>query len=165
MDYLIQFIGIIGFIFGIIAFAQKKDKNMKLNMSISSFLLTINFYLLEAYTLALLKFLNTFRNFLSIYYSSSYILFSFLILYWISGYFTIKENIDYIPIITITISTFAMFKLKGINLKIAFLPANIVWIIFSIYKGSIGGFMLETLVLIVNIKTILSMHKDNKINK
>ena len=165
MDYFIQFIGIIGFIFGIIAFSQKEDKNMKLNMSISSFLLTINFYLLEAYTLALLKCLNTFRNFLSIYYSSSYILFSFLILYWILGYFTIKENIDYIPIITITISTFAMFKLKGINLKIAFLPANIVWIIFSLYKGSIGGFMLETLVLIVNIKTILSMHKNNKMNK
>ena len=162
MQFIIQLIGIAGFLVGILAFNYKEDIKMKASMGFSSLLLTIHFYLMEAYILAALKFINTLRNFITIKYSSTWLLSIFLTVYWIAGYLFSKEWIDWLPIITITISTIAMFKLKGIQLKFAFIPANIVWIIMSLYTGSIGGFLLEFTILCVNIKTIIQMLKLQK---
>ena len=162
MDYLNQLLGLFGFIVGVIAFSFQDNDKMKKLMTFSSLILSIHFYYLEFYSLAILKLLNTFRNLLSIKYSSTYIVLLFLILYWASGFYFCNNLIEWLPIVTISLSTIAIFKLKEISLKIAFLPANIVWIIMALYSSSIGAFLLEFFILIVNVKTIYTIKNKTK---
>ena len=163
MEYIIQGIGILGFLIGILAFNFKEDIKMKFSMGVSSIFLTIHYFFMDAIILASLKFINTLRNFVTIKYSSTIILSIFIAVYWIAGFLYVEENIEWLPIITITTSTIAMFKLKGIYLKIGFIPANVVWIIMAIHTGSIGGFLLEFFILLVNFKTIYLMQRDKKL--
>lgn len=108
MQYIIQIIGLVGFVVGVLAFNYKEDNKMKIAMGFSSLLLTIHFLLMEAFVLGALKLINTFRNFITIKYSSSILLFIFLIIYWITGFIFSEIWIDWLPIITITISTIAI---------------------------------------------------------
>lgn len=159
---LIQSIGIIACIIGISSFLFKNDKTLKKLMSLAAFIFSIHYFLLESWTSAIIKLINSTRNIISIKYSSQYILFIFLSLYWCLGLFYADKTIDYISVITITISTIAMFNFSGIKLRLFFFPSIITWIIIGIQTNSIGGVIAESFVFISNSFTILKLYFINK---
>jgi hypothetical protein len=162
----IQGIGIIACVLGTASFLYKNDKILKYLMSIAAFIFSIHYFLLDSWTAGTIKLINSFRNLLSIRFSSKYLILFFLSLYWSIGIYFAKETIDYISIITITISTISMFTLNGVMLRIMFLPSIITWIFVGIHNNSIGGVIAESLVLISNLSTIIRItFQDKNITK
>jgi hypothetical protein len=159
---LIQIIGLIACIIGISSFLYKNDKTLKKLMSLAAFLFSIHYFLLESWTSGIIKLINSSRNIISIKYSSKYILFIFLSLYWCLGLFYADKFIDYISVLTITISTIAMFTFSDIKLRLFFFPSIITWIIIGLQTNSIGGVIAESFVFISNSITIFKLYFTNK---
>ncbi|NVK23367.1 MAG: YgjV family protein [Gammaproteobacteria bacterium] len=65
-----------------------------------------------------------------------------------------------LPIIAACFGTYAIFFLSGIKMRIAFMCGAACWIINNAYIGSIGGVLLEVMVLIANTVTIYRIRKD-----
>ncbi|EEX36124.1 hypothetical protein VIB_002438 [Vibrio metschnikovii CIP 69.14] len=60
------------------------------------------------------------------------------------------------------IGTFAIFMLRGVSMRIAFLIGACCWLTNNILIGSIGGTLLELTVIMVNSVTIYRLLRDQK---
>jgi len=63
-----------------------------------------------------------------------------------------------------SIGTYAVFVLKGIQMRIAFILGAICWLINNILVGSIGGILLEATLISVNITTIIRLLREQKLS-
>ena len=58
-----------------------------------------------------------------------------------------------------TLSTFALFRLNGIALRLCMLSSTICWLTHNIWAGSIGGILQESIFFILNSHTIFRLYK------
>jgi len=163
-NYIVQGIGFLALFFGVSAFLFKDEYKLKTFMSIASLLFSIQFFLLDSLSASLLKLISFIRNYLSIKQvknnkNTAYI---FILFYIASGLFFYKAPVDIITIIGVSCSTYGIFNLKGIPMRLMFIPATISWLLTAIYYQSVGAIILESIILFVNLLTITRVYKDTK---
>ncbi len=157
-----QALGFVSFALGISTFYQKDDRKLKIIMLIFNINHLIHFFLLGSMTSALSAALSAARTGTSIFTSSKYIAAIFVFL-GLGLALRVAENWwDLWPILGTVIGTYAVFMLKGIAMRIAFLTGAICWLINNIIVGSIGGTMLEATLICVNLLTIYRLIGDKK---
>ncbi|MCW9716184.1 MULTISPECIES: YgjV family protein [Avibacterium] len=155
-----QLLGILAFILGVICFYQKNDKKLKIVMLIQNITYMSHFILLGANVAALSSLLSTLRTATSIYVSSKYIAFFFVLLGIIFGYVIADSVWQVFPIIASTIGTISLFLLKGIPMRLFMLVGSACWLTNNILVGSLGGVLLESTVMVVNTITIIRLMRQ-----
>ncbi|WP_410685733.1 YgjV family protein [Avibacterium paragallinarum] len=155
-----QLLGILAFILGVISFYQKNDKKLKIVMLIQNITYMSHFILLGANVAALSSLLSTLRTATSIYVSSKYIAFFFVLLGIIFGYVIADSVWQVFPIIASTIGTISLFLLKGIPMRLFMLIGSACWLTNNILVGSLGGVLLESTVMVVNTITIIRLMRQ-----
>lgn len=156
---LAQTLGMVSFGLGIAAFYQKNDRNLKIMMVIFNINHLIHFLLLGAMTSALSAFLSALRSTTAIYVSSKVVASLFILLSVLGGIMVAEQWRDLWPILGVTIGTYSIFCLSGIVMRMGFLFGAICWLINNILVGSIGGVLLESTLIVVNVMTMLKIHR------
>ena len=158
-----QALGFVSYGLGVLCFYQKNDTKLKIIMLMMNTNNAIHFALLGAPTASLGSVLSVFRTGLSIYYASRTIAFVFIAIALVSGYWLSSSWQDAFPIAGTCIGTYALFCLRGIAMRLAFICGALCWLTNNILVGSIGGTLLEITLLIVNLNTIRRLYFSDKI--
>jgi len=160
-----QALGFVSFALGISTFYQKDDRKLKIIMLIFNINHLIHYFLLGSMTSALSAALSAARTGTSIYTSSKYAAAVFVVLGLGLGLKIADHWWDLWPIVGTIIGTYAVFMLKGIIMRIAFLTGGVCWLINNIIVGSIGGTMLEATLICINLLTIYRLVGDKRKNE
>lgn len=159
---LAQSIGFLSVALGISTFYQKNDRHLKIIMLVFNLNHLLHFILLGSMVSALSAALSAMRTASSIYTSSKYIAALFMALGGGLGIYIADHWWDLWPVLGTMIGTFAVFVLQGIAMRIAFLIGACCWLTNNILVGSIGGTLLEMILITVNSLTIIRMWRDQK---
>lgn len=154
-----QFFGMLSFIIGVSAFYQRDDRKLKILMFVLQINHTIHFILMGATTAALSSVLSAIRTGLSLKTSSKIVAWLFIAFTLALGSYIASDWRDYLPIIGTCIGTYSLFCLEGIRMRLAFLLGACFWLSNNIVIGSVGGTLLETTLIVVNLRTIVSLYR------
>ncbi|SMF34458.1 inner membrane protein [Alteromonadaceae bacterium Bs31] len=154
IQIIAQALGFLGFALGVLCFYQKDDKRLKVMMVIMSLNNIVHFALLGAPTASFSSALSMVRAWLALHTSSIWVALAFIAITLTIGITMSNSPSDLFPILGTSIGTYALFCLKGIKLRIAFLCGALCWLANNIIVGSIGGTLLELTLLAVNLNTI-----------
>ena len=140
------------------------DINYKILTIIESLVFSIQLYLMELNIPAFIFLLNAFRAFFSAKTKSFIIIFVFIFIHWSVGYYLYEEVKDILPLISVTVGTYAIFRLKDIPFRFAILFTNFMWMTISIMESNIGLFLSNLLGFILQLYFIFKEKRDLKID-
>ncbi|QEM67535.1 YgjV family protein [Geobacter sp. FeAm09] len=155
-----QCVGYIAFVLGCVAFLQKEDRPLKFFVGLESIAYTVHFSLLGNPTAAASALLTSLRSFLAMKTRSALVAVFVIAANVGIGLVLTKSLFGWLPVIGSCVSTYAVFTMKGIPMRLVILSSTFCWLANDILSGSIGGTLLETVVAIVNTSTILRMYRD-----
>lgn len=147
---------------GILCFYQKSDHRLKLVMVSLHLNNVLHFYLLGAPTASLGAGLSLIRTWIALRTSSRLAALGFILLAVLMGAIVADSLNDIFPILGSCVGTYATFCLKGIKMRIAFLCGALCWLANNILVGSIGGVLLEVVLIVVNLNTIRRLILDKR---
>ncbi|ACE83733.1 YgjV family protein [Cellvibrio japonicus] len=156
---LAQFFGLLSFALGIYCFYQRSDRRLKIIMFVMQFNNCIHFALLGSSTAAFSSLLSVIRTGLSLHTRSRLIAWLFIALSFGLGLWLAERWQDMLPVIGSCIGTYALFCLQGIGMRIAFLIGACFWLSNNIWVGSLGGTLLESTLICVNLRTIYKLYR------
>lgn len=150
----IQILGMIACIIGIGSYLFDSGVRYKLSQFISSLLFAGHYGLLDAHSAAATQLVNAIRGLLSINISNNALLAGLYIAYWgIGGYFYTTLN-DILPLIAVTIGSYAIVKLDGLKFRVTMLVPSLIWVLIGTIESSIGGVAMSSIILCINITKI-----------
>ncbi len=120
----------------------------------------IHFLLMEAFNSALSALLATIRTYVSIKVKSVYFALFFIIITIVLNSFWAEHWFDWLSVTGSCIGTFALFCLQGIRLRLMMLLGTLCWLANNIIIGSIGGVMLEVMILVISVVTIIRLKRS-----
>ncbi|MFM2483899.1 YgjV family protein [Celerinatantimonas yamalensis] len=154
-----QLFGFISFSLGIASFWQTDDRRLKLIMVLLNICNTIHYAFFAAFTSMVSSLLSTFRTALSMRTRSGWVAFLFIVSNLTLGLYIAQSWSDLWPVFGMCIGTYALFRLKGLTMRFVFLIGSGCWLINNIIVGSIGGTMLEIMMLLINLSTMFRIFK------
>jgi hypothetical protein len=158
---LAQCIGYVAFVFGLIAFRQKRDRPLKFYVGVESLFYTLHFFLLGNMTAAASALITSFRSFLALKTRSFLVAGIVIAANILVGIIITRSAVGWLPVIGSCISTYAVFTMKGVPMRLAILVSTFCWLTNNILSGSIGGTMLEAIIAIVNTSTMVQMLRSH----
>jgi hypothetical protein len=159
-----QLVGYIVFLLGATAFLQKDDRRLKFFNSVQSFFYAVHFVLLGNFPAASSGAVSSVRSMLALRYRS-YALVAVLIgASVISGLFFAHGPAGWLPVFATILSTYAMFRMDGIPMRLVLLSCTLMWIVNNILSRSIGGTMVELFIATANITTMLRVYRDRAVS-
>lgn len=158
-----QGLGLIALLIGLTIFSQKNDLRLKYRLALYTYVMSAHFFLLGSYTAGISAGLNGTRTLVAIYFPRTIVMYSFMLLVLVLGLLQISTALDILPIIGTYLSTYAVFKLTGVKMRSFMFCSTILWVIFNISIGSIGGTIIESIFLLINGITIYRLIKPQKI--
>ncbi|WP_395344883.1 YgjV family protein [Ningiella sp. W23] len=159
---LAQAVGMVSFILGIVCFYQKDDRRLKISMVLMNVNHAIHFAMLSATTACVGALLAVVRTGISLKTSSRRVAYVFIFITLLWGASLADEWVDMLPILGSCIGTYALFCLKGIAMRVAFLFGAMCWLANNLLIGSIGTSLLEFTLIVVNISTIFRIYRHKK---
>lgn len=163
MDFnFAQSLGLLSFMLGTYTFLQKNDKQLKVSLLCLFVCQTAHFYLLGSPTAAAANLLSLFRTFISIKFNKPWVGMVFITVNMIWGGILFDSMLSILPILGACCGTYAVFFLHGIKMRLAFILGAVCWITHNILVGSIGGILLEIIVIIANALTSVRIYLHNK---
>jgi hypothetical protein len=144
MELIGQIVGVIGFVFSVGAFLQKKDINVKYMLSISCAFVSVSYYLTEAYAGAFIILISCIRNFVATRNNIAHLFPVFLTANILAAIYGYREWYDVIALCGVLCSTTSIFKLKDLNFRYGMIASCSFWLIYNIITFSIGPMMMET---------------------
>lgn len=153
-----QALGLLSFALGVYCFFQKDDKKFKYIMLTVNFNNALHFALLGAWTAVIASIFSVFRTWLAIKTSNRLVAYFFIAVIFSFGIYVSDTWVDMFPVVGACIGTYALFCLRHIKMRIAFLCGALCWLTNNILVGSIGGTLLELTLLAVNLNTIYRLY-------
>jgi hypothetical protein len=157
-----QLFGYLAFFFGVGCFLQKNDVRFKVFMAVECISYVIHFWLLGNPTACASSAVSVGRSLAAIRSRSRWVALIFVLLSLGMGVWLAKSWLSLLPIIASCIGTTALFLLSGIRMRALMLVGTTLWLINNIASGSIGGTMLEAVILTTNIWTIFRLMRDER---
>jgi hypothetical protein len=78
----------------------------------------------------------------------------FMVLTLVIGSGVMQSPAEWLAICGSCLSTFALFKLQGVAMRLLILAGTLCWLINNLIAGSVGGILLEGTYLAANLLTI-----------
>lgn len=168
---LAQAVGLLSFVLGLSTFYQKDDRRLKIVMLVFNVNHLIHYLLLGSMMSALSSLFSALRTGTAVYLSSNRCTIEGAEKIAVTVFISVSVAIglslanswwELWPIVGTAIGTYALFMLKGIVMRLAFLAGASCWLINNILIGSIGGTLLELCVITINLVTIARILRDKK---
>lgn len=157
---LAQFFGLLSYCLGIYCFYQRDDKRLKISLFVLQTNNCIHFALLGATTALFSSVLSVIRTGLSLRTKSTIVAWLFIAVSFFWGLYLTTIWQDMLPVIGSCIGTYALFCLRGIGMRLAFLISACFWLANNIYVGSLGGTLLELTLITVNSRTMIKLYRS-----
>lgn len=161
-DPLAQLLGLLACAIGVTAFLQRQDRKLRLHLTLNGVLLTAHFMLLGATAAAINCLLCAVRTWVSGYYRSLGVMLLFLGVAWPLVMPKVSHPIQWLTLLGTTLSTYALFRLDGMALRLCMLSSTVCWLVHNIWAGSWGGILLEGSFFIVNGHLILGLYRARR---
>jgi hypothetical protein len=149
-----QLVGYLAFALGVVTFAQKDDRRLKLLLVVQSATYVVHFWLLGEPAASASAFVTALRALAAVKTRSGWVCAFFLLfgaalgLRFVTSWFTV------LPVIASSIGTVALFNLSGLRMRLALFVATLLWLVNNVLSGSIGGSMLEASIAVANAYTM-----------
>lgn len=147
---LAQGIGVIAFFVGITTFFNRDQRRFKGQLSFYSMLIGCHFLLMGAHAAGISAELNAIRTLVTLRTRSIWVMLVFILLTLGLGLYSLKHAIELLPIISTTLSTWALFRTEGLTTRCVMWCSTAGWVIHNIWLGSLGGSLIEGSFLLVN---------------
>ncbi len=154
-----QSIGLLACLVGATAFMQRQDSKLRAHLTLNGTLMGLHFLLLGSSVAAINCLLCAVRNWVSGYHRGLGAMLLFLVLAWSLVIPQVSHPVQLLTLLGTTLSTFALFRLNGIALRLRMLSSTICWLTHNIWAGSIGGILQESIFFILNSHTIFRLYK------
>ena len=153
MDFLIQLIGFVGLATSILAFQFKKHRGIVLCKMSSELIFALQYILLGAWTAAVLDGLSVIRNSLYTYFvkrgrSTLPVIIGFGLFVVVTGIVAFDGWLSLLPIAAKLLTTISYGMKNERLLRFITLPSCIMWSIYNLQVGSLGGALGDTLTLV-----------------
>ena len=158
--FIAQAFGIFAFLFGVITFLQKNDDRLKLYMLCLYACQIVHFYFMGAATASAANVLNFIRTIVSLKYNGTWIGLVFLTLNIAWGSYLYQSPISILPILGSLFGTYSVFYLSGVKMRLCLMAGASCWMIHNVVILSIGGILLETIVIFGNLYTIIALKRS-----
>lgn len=172
MEIFAQIIGIIAAALGIFSIQIKSNKGYYVVQALSGFSFFLNFFLLGAYTGAMLNLINVLRGFGFAYEKNKrpYITLALSsVLYIIATVFTFDTYLSVLVCVAQIICTVTMATRKPTVIRLGTLCVQVpVWLFYNIVNGSVGAIFCElfnlvsVIVYFVRVKIIEPKRQNAK---
>lgn len=157
-----QVVGLIALVIGASAFIQKHDDTLRRNLTVYTLLMGLQFMMLGLWAGALMAWLGTIRTYASMHTKNIWIMSGFIAIALVVALPSVKQFIDVFPIIGTTLGTWAMFREKGLRMRLLMFIGTICWLSHNFVVGSIGGTIIEALFLLINARTMVKLLSDER---
>ncbi|MDD3793462.1 MAG: YgjV family protein [Candidatus Gracilibacteria bacterium] len=156
-----EIIGLIALFFNVVSYTEKNDRMLFIMLAICSFFYGLHFLGLGLLTASVINFFDVFKNLIVIKYKKNlYLFISFVIVYLIIGYKTANgEVLSYLLTFGSILSLYAAFYFTGISLRIVYLIATFIYLIYSIVGNSISGILTSIIFIFVLSSSIYILYK------
>lgn len=153
MDFLIHLIGFVGLATSILAFQFKKHRGIVLCKMSSELIFALQYVLLGAWTAAVLDGISVIRNTLYTAFvkrgrSTAPIIIGFGLFVVITGVVTFDGWLSLLPIAAKLLTTISYGMKNEKLLRFITLPSCIMWSIYNLQVGSLGGALGDAMTLI-----------------
>jgi len=157
-----QCAGYVAFVLGVASFLQKDDRRFKLFMAAECFAYIVHFALLGNPTAVASSTMSLLRSVLALYTRSLWVAVVIIAVNIALGLSLATHASAWLPLGASCVGTLALFLLQGVPMRLLMLCGTFLWIGNNVVSGSVGGTALETVIAIVNIRTIWLMVREEK---
>ena len=153
IQLIAQVIGFLALLFVLLSFQKNNRYFILLFLIIAQILFTIHFGLLGAWTGAAMNGVAALRTYIfnqreSKHWSNNHVwLYLFILLFWISGIISWKGYFSLLPILAMTVDSFAVWNKKTSNIRLFMLIPRPLWFVYNFTVGSYAGMITEVFVL------------------
>lgn len=153
MEILIRLFGLGGLVLCVVPFQFKKHKNIVLCKMVSELLFAVQYFLMGAYTGALVDLISGGRNFLFYRFvekkrSTTPIIIAFALLVMALGVASWAGPISLLPIAAKLLTTVSYGMKKEWLLRLITLPSCLCWIAYNVTIGAWEGMIADSLALV-----------------
>ena len=165
-----QFIGIIAFCLAVWSFQQNEHKKIVLLQLVANLCFALHFYLIGAYTGALLNLIGAVRSVVFVckdkkWASSNWWLVFFSFICIAAGIYTWKNAASVLPIIAMVLTTVA-FGIPNPKLtRLVAFPSSPLWLIYNVLSQSWGGVATEVFNMLSILIGMLRFGRRKKVTK
>lgn len=149
-EALVQTLGLIACLIGIGSYLFNDSVNYKRGQTASSVLFAVQYACLDALSAASMQAINVIRGYFSINTDSTVFLFMLYGLYWSVGAYFYSEIKDILPLLAVTVGTFAIIKLKERSFRMVMLIPSAIWVLIGVVENSLGGIIMSSLIIGIN---------------
>ena len=152
-QFIAQTIGIIALLFVLLSFQKNSRYLILLFLIIAQILFTIHFGLLGAWTGAAMNGVAAIRTYIfnqreSKQWSNKQVwLYLFVVLFWVFGIVTWSGYYSILPILAMTIDSFAVWNKETKSIRMFMLIPRPLWLTYNFTVGSYAGMITEIFVL------------------
>ena len=144
MVFIVQLVGFVGLAIGVLAFQFKQHKNIVLCKMTSELVFSLQYLLLGAWTAALLDFASAVRNMLFCAMvkkgrSTTPLIYIFGVFVLVVGILTFNGPLSLMLIAAKLLTTVSYGMKNERLLRYITLPSCVLWSIYNLYIGSLGG--------------------------
>lgn len=152
-----QLIGYVAFVLGVSSFLQKSDRRLIVFNASQCVAYAIHFFLLGNLTACGTSVVSAIRSATLLRIRTKALAVLFIGFFLLVGLFVAHRPLSWLPVIGCVISTYGMFFLFGVRMRLALLSSTVLWIVNNAASGSIGGLALECTIFLANSTTIIRM--------
>ena len=152
-----QGVGLFSFVVGASAFLHQNGQRFRLHLTVFQILLCIHFIMMGAFTAAFGCGISAARSYASTRTKSNKVMWFFIALLWLMGLPSLQHSYELLTIFGASVVTWGLFQVDGIKLRLLVLFNSFCWLTNNLLLGSIGGTLMETTFIIVNLYTISKM--------
>ena len=155
-----QLLGYLAFVLGVSAFLQTNDRRLKVLLASECVAYAAHFALLGNPTAASSAAVSFTRVLLSLRTRSRRLAVVVIAVYLGLGAVLVRSPAGWLPVVGSSISTWALFTMHGIRMRLLVLTSTLLWLANNLLSGSIGGTLLEGVIAVASISTIARMVRD-----
>jgi hypothetical protein len=148
---------------GISGFFQKNDQKLRYYLTVFTLFMALHFFMLEQWAGAFMALFGSARNYISSHTDNKWVMLSFFIGAWLLAIPNTNQWVHLLPVIGTTFGTWALFREKGIRMRLFMSIGTVCWFTHNLFVGSIGGVIIETIFLAINSRTMLKLLKDGAV--
>ncbi|AJR06160.1 YgjV family protein [Photobacterium gaetbulicola] len=152
-----QSVGLFAFLVGASAFLHQNGNRFRLHLTVFQVVLCSHFILMGAFTAAFGCGISALRSYASTKTKSNKVMWFFITLLWLMGLPSLQHIYELLTIFGASVATWGLFQTEGIKLRILILFNSFCWLANNLLLGSIGGTLMESTFIIVNLYTISRM--------
>jgi hypothetical protein len=152
-----QLVGYLALVLGVAGFLQTDDRRLKLLVGLEGLAYVVHFALLGVPSAAGSAAVSGLRTLLSMRIRSAWLAAASVAATLAVPVLLSTRGAGWLPVVGSVLGAIAVCLLRGLTMRLVLLAATSCWLANGILSGSVGGTVLESLILTASLVTIVRM--------